>query len=49
MTNRTFLEKEEHITDVIFMLRRLYQESLLEVANLCVADEYWILSFQKPA
>lgn len=49
MTDRTFLEKEEHITDLLYMLRRPYQESLLEVANLCVADEYRILSFQKPA
>ena len=40
MTDRTLLEKEEHITDLLYMLRRPYQESLLEVANLCVADEY---------
>ena len=40
MTDRTFLEKEEHITDLLFMLCRLYQESLSEVAELCVTDEY---------
>ena len=49
MTDSTFLEKEEHITDIVFMLCRLYQESLSEVANLSVADEYWILSFEKLA